>query len=70
MLSAGRAAARAFDWHATSVRMILDNPVYLGKVVFGRTKTKGFFDKHRIAANESEWVVAEHTHEAIITQEL
>lgn len=61
---------KPFDWHATSVRMILDNPVYLGKVVFGRTKTKGFFDKHRIAADESEWVVAEHTHEAIITQEL
>ena len=61
---------KPFDWHATSVRMILDNPVYLGKVVFGRTKTKGFFDKHRIAADESEWVVAEHTHDAIITQEL
>lgn len=61
---------KPFDWHATSVRMILDNPVYLGKVVFGRTKTKGFFDKHRIAVEESEWVVAEHTHEAVITQEL
>ena len=61
---------KPFDCNATSVRMILDNPVYLGKVVFGRTKTKGFFDKHRIAADESEWVVAEHTHEAIITQEL
>ena len=59
-----------FDWHATSIRAILNNPVYLGKTVFGRTKTKGFFDKRRIEAPENEWVVCENTHEAIITQEL
>ena len=43
---------------------------YLGKIVFGRTKTKGFFDKHRIAADESEWVMSEITHEPLITQDL
>lgn len=52
------------------MRVILNNPVYLGNVVFGRTKTKGFFDKQRIEADESEWIVKEHTHEAIITREL
>ena len=61
---------KPFDWHATSVRAILNNPVYLGKIVFGRTKTKGFFDKHRIAADESEWVMSESTHEPLITQDL
>jgi len=61
---------KPFDWHATSVRVILNNPVYLGNVVFGRTKTKGFFDKQRIEADESEWIVKENTHEAIITREL
>lgn len=59
-----------FDWHATSIRAILNNPVYLGKTVFGRTKTKGFFDKRRIEAPENEWVVCENMHEAIIMQEL
>lgn len=29
--------------------LLLDNRVYLGQVVFGRTKTKGFFDKTRVA---------------------
>ena len=61
---------KPFDWHATSVRVILNNPVYLGNVVFGRTKTKGFFDKQRIEADKSEWIVKENTHEAIITREL
>ena len=59
-----------FDWHATSIRAILNNPVYLGKTVFGRTKTKGFFDKRRTEAPETEWVVCENTHEAVISQEL
>lgn len=31
---------KPFDWHASSIRTILENPVYLGKVVFGRSKTK------------------------------
>lgn len=61
---------KPFDWHATSVRAILNNPVYMGKVVFGRSKTKGFFDKRRVEATEEEWVVAENTHEPLITQEL
>lgn len=61
---------KPFDWHVTSIRTILDNPVYLGKVVFGRTKTKGFFDKRRMTTDESEWIVVENTHEPLVTQEL
>ena len=61
---------KPFDWHATSIRAILNNRVYLGQTVFGRTKTKGFFDKTRIAAPEEEWVIAEDTHEPIITREI
>lgn len=61
---------KPFDWHATSIRVILLNQAYVGRVVFGRTKTKGFFDKTRIHAPEEEWIVVENTHEPIISQEL
>lgn len=61
---------KPFDWHATSVRAILNNPVYLGKLTFGKTKTKGFFDKRRVATEESYWIVVEHTHEPLVSQEL
>ena len=61
---------KPFDWHATSVRAILNNPVYLGKLTFGKTKTKGFFDKRRVPAEESDWIVVEHTHEPLVSQEL
>lgn len=61
---------KPFDWNATSVRAILNNPVYLGKLTFGKTKTKGFFDKRRVATEESDWIVVEHTHEPLVSQEL
>lgn len=61
---------KPFDWHATSVRAILNNPVYLGKLTFGKTKTKGFFDKRRVATEESDWIVVERTHEPLVSQEL
>lgn len=59
-----------FDWHVTSVRAILDNEVYLGRVVFGKTKTKGFYDKTRVPVPPEERIVVEGTHEAIISQEM
>jgi len=58
-----------FDWHATSVRAILNNPVYLGKTVFGRTKTKGFYQKDRVHTDEEDWIVVDGTHEALVTQD-
>ena len=61
---------KPFDWHATSVRVILSNPVYLGKLIFGKTKSKGFYSRKRVQAPKDEWIVAENTHEPIISQEL
>lgn len=55
-----------FDWHATSIRVILNNPVYLGQTTFGRTKVKGKTKKKKVATDESEWIVVENTHEPII----
>jgi site-specific DNA recombinase len=61
---------KPFDWHATSIRAILVNRAYLGQVVFGKTKTKGFFDKARISTSEEEWIVVDNVHEPIISREL
>jgi len=61
---------KPFDWHATSIRVILKNRVYLGELVFGKTKNKGFYNKKRIPSPEDEWIVVKNTHEAIISQKL
>lgn len=55
-----------FDWHATSIRVMLNNPVYLGQTTFGRTKVKGKTKKKKVATEESDWIVVENTHEPII----
>lgn len=60
---------KSFDWHATSIRSIISNPVYLGQAVFGRTKTRGFYDKTRVKADESEWIVVDGMHEPIISRQ-
>lgn len=61
---------KPYDWHATSIRAILNNEVYLGCIVFGKRKVKGFFDKTRVAAPEEDWIITPDTHEPLITQEL
>ena len=56
------------DWHATSIKTMLDNPTYLGKIVSGRRTTRSFKDKQIIKQPEENWIVVENTHEAIIDQ--
>lgn len=55
-----------FDWHVTSIRALLNNPVYLGQTTFGRTKVKGRVKKTKVATDESEWIVVENTHEPLV----
>jgi hypothetical protein len=59
-------ARKPYDWHATSIRVILKNPVYLGKTVFGKTATNGFYSKKRPPTGEEDWIMVEGTHESII----
>lgn len=60
---------KPYDWHATSVRSILKNPVYLGMTVFGRTTGKGIYQKKRVPVPEKDWITVKGTHEPIITQD-
>ncbi len=55
----------------TMIRGILDNPVYAGKIAFGRRKTekiKGTERTHIVKSNDYE--IYEGEHEAIISEEL
>lgn len=59
-----------FDWHVTSIRVILDNEVYLGKLVYGKQKNKSMKSKEKVKCPRDEWIVVENCHEPIISQEL
>ena len=60
-------------WSRTSVRMILSNPIYTGKIVWNRLKRikkKRPEDKYKEVANPPHlWIEAQGLHEAIISQE-
>lgn len=57
-------------WKSKHVAAILVNPIYLGHMVQGKTRTSYFEDggKTRFLPKE-EWIIVENTHVAIVTQD-
>lgn len=61
---------KEFDWHVTSIRAILNNEVYLGKLVYGKQRNKSMKSKEKVRNPKEDWIVVENCHEPIISQEL
>lgn len=59
-----------FDWHVTSIRVMLNNEVYLGKLVYGKQKSKSMKSKKKTKCPREDWVIVEGCHEPIVSQEL
>ena len=57
-------------WCRTSVRRILKNPIYIGTMAQLRTTTVSYKNHKVIRKNKEDWIVVEHNHEPIISQEL
>ena len=60
----------AVFWSYRTLKTILENEVYIGNMVQGRTKSQFFDGKDQIKVNKQNWVVVKDTHEPIISQEL
>ena len=54
-------------WGKSRIYAILNNRVYCGDMVQGKSKTKSYDYKH---LPEDDWIVVEDTHEAIVSREL
>ncbi|MBR6984837.1 MAG: recombinase family protein [Ruminococcus sp.] len=61
---------KEFDWHVTSIRVILENEVYLGKLIYGKQRCKSMKSKEKVKVPREDWIIVENCHEPIITQEL
>lgn len=48
-----------YTWGKTTVRQILSNPIYFGKLVSQRYQTKAFKDKRIVPRSENEWITVE-----------
>ena len=57
-----------YAWAKITVYNILSNPIYLGKLVSQRYKTKSFKDKRIVPRPEEEWITVENTHDALVDQ--
>lgn len=60
------------QWSTHFVRMILDNPVYCGKIAFGRRtreKVKGTKNEYR-QVRQDDYIIADGQHDTIIDEEL
>lgn len=57
-------------WCRTTVRRILKNPIYIGTMAQLRTTTVSYKNHKVIRKNKEDWIVVEHNHEPIISQEL
>ncbi len=61
---------KEFDWHVTSIRVILENEVYLGKLIYGKQRCKSMKSKEKVKVPREDWIIVENCHEPIISQEL
>lgn len=61
---------REFDWHVTSIRVMLNNEVYLGKLIYGKQKNKSMKSKQKVKCPREDWIIVENCHEPIVSQEL
>ena len=57
-------------WGNINVKCILNNPIYLGKLVQLRRTSVSYKNHKTIQKNEEDWVVVENNHEPIISKEL
>lgn len=57
-------------WPDSSVRRILQNEVYTGKMIQGRHRVISYKDQTIRACPKEDWYVVDNIHEAIISQEM
>jgi DNA invertase Pin-like site-specific DNA recombinase/ssDNA-binding Zn-finger/Zn-ribbon topoisomerase 1 len=56
------------NWHGSSVKLILQNPHYTGKLVQHRQESLSVTNSKRKKINKEEHIIVENTHEAIINE--
>lgn len=61
---------KLLQWPRATVKLILTNPVYMGCLVQGCTCGKDYIMRSRHDIDSGDWSVKEHTHEAIVSEEL
>lgn len=57
-------------WGFTTLKRILNNPVYIGTLIQGKEKKVSYKSKKIIPAPKDEWVIIENNHDPIVSKEI
>lgn len=57
------------NWGANTILQILKNPVYIGVMAQGKRSAPSYKSKKRNVIAQSDWIIIEDTHEAIVDKE-
>lgn len=57
-------------WSKSTVKKILSNEMYTGKVIQGKSMRRSFKDKTIVYKDRTEWIIVDDMHEAIISEEI
>ncbi|WP_312645042.1 recombinase family protein [Hydrogenoanaerobacterium sp.] len=60
----------AYNWYFSQVRQIVHNPIYLGRLVYGRQKKLNYKSEKIVRVDPANWITTESAHEPIIPQAL
>lgn len=58
------------NWSAKSVNRIIENEVYIGNTLQGKSVTLNYKNKKQIEREKEDWIRVENTHDAIISKEV
>ena len=58
------------NWSAKAVNRIIENEVYIGNILQGKSITLNYKNKKQIGKDKEEWIRVENTHEAIVSKEV
>lgn len=56
-------------WTDSAIIRIIRDEQYLGKVVYGKRYYDIVGQKHSVKVRKTDWIITEHSHDAIVTQE-
>ena len=66
----GFKAVKGGNWSAKSINRIIENEVYIGTMLQGKSATINYKNKKQIEKDKRDWVKVEDAHEGIISKEV
>ncbi len=56
-------------WNSASIRRMLKNKVYIGKLEQGKSKTLSYKNRQRVKVPKEQWITIDNAHEKLIDEE-